>query len=57
MLINTHPYAAMSYVQAHSLPETPADLDRHRLIAFSSGARARIPVPDINWHLEVGTDD
>ncbi len=57
MVINTHPYAAISYVQTHGLPETPADLDRHRLIAFGSGVRARPPVPDINWLLEVGTDD
>ncbi|MEQ8369742.1 MAG: LysR family transcriptional regulator [Alphaproteobacteria bacterium] len=49
---SNHIYAAPSYVERHGKPETPEDLDNHKLIAF--GTASKPPVPDINWLLKLG---
>jgi len=55
MTLRYHVFAAPSYLQAHGMPMTPADLDHHRLIIF--GDDARMPVPSLNWLLDVGVQD
>ena len=52
MTLRYHVFAAPSYLQAHGMPMTPADLDHHRLIIF--GEDARMPVPSLNWLLDAG---
>ncbi len=49
-----HVFAAPGYLQAHGMPRTAADLDRHRLVVF--GEDARMPVPNLNWLLEAGIE-
>lgn len=51
--LRSHVYASRDYLKAHGKPETPEDLDRHRLIVY--GQDARPPFPDINWLLTAGT--
>ncbi len=50
--LRSHCYASRDYLKAHGKPETPEDLDRHRLIVY--GQDARPPFPDINWLLTAG---
>lgn len=52
MTLRYHVFAAPAYLQAHGMPLTPEDLDNHRLIIF--GDDARMPVPSLNWLLDVG---
>ena len=51
LTVNTHLYAAPSYVAAHGLPKSTADLENHRLIVY--GDAVRPPYPRINWVLDV----
>jgi len=53
-LMNTHyhVFAGPGYLKKYGMPKKLADLDEHRLVVF--GEDARMPVPDINWLLEVG---
>ena len=39
-------WASEDYVKAHGAPETPADLDRHKLIMFGD---RKPPVSNVNW--------
>lgn len=55
MTVNTHIYAAPTYLDRHGVPETLDDLDRHRLIAY--GQDPAIPVASLNWVLTAGKDD
>ncbi|MFN0043734.1 MAG: LysR family transcriptional regulator [Alphaproteobacteria bacterium] len=48
----SHVYATREYVKTHGKPETPEDLDKHRLIIY--GQDARPPFPDVNWLLTAG---
>lgn len=50
--LRSHVYASRDYLKAHGKPESPEDLDRHRLIVY--GQDARPPFPDINWLLMAG---
>jgi DNA-binding transcriptional LysR family regulator len=43
-------YAAQSYLNAHGVPEVPADLDRHELIGWDP-AHADFPIP--RWLAEI----
>ncbi|NKD78020.1 LysR family transcriptional regulator [Haematospirillum sp. H1815] len=54
-LINLHynVYAAPEYLQKHGTPNTPADLDNHRLITYGDDSKA--PVDNMNWLLSAGT--
>jgi DNA-binding transcriptional LysR family regulator len=51
--IRSHAYASREYLKAHGKPETPEDLDSHRLIIY--GQDARPPFADLNWLLTAGT--
>jgi DNA-binding transcriptional LysR family regulator len=53
---HTHVYAAPDYVEAYGAPESPEDLDRHRLIVYGDGAMPP-PVPSLNWVLTAGRED
>jgi|TARA_R100000501_G_scaffold17919_1_gene34836 DNA-binding transcriptional LysR family regulator len=44
--------ASPAYLQEMGIPDTAADLDRHRLIGF--GEPAPGPIRGVNWSLEVG---
>ena len=50
--VRTHIYASKSYIDENGAPETPEDLDRHRLIIY--GHDAPPPVTSVNWLLDAG---
>jgi len=52
MNMHYHVFAGPGYLKKHGMPKKLVDLDEHRLVVF--GEDARMPVPDINWLLEVG---
>mgnify|MGYP000235143778 CR=1 FL=1 len=52
MSMHYHVYASPEYLHAHGIPQTPADLDKHKLIAF--GDESQAPVARLNWILEAG---
>ena len=56
MTVHTHLYAAQEYLDSAPPLETPADLDRHRLIAYGTEAMPP-PVPSLNWVLVAGKDE
>ncbi|MBA4118853.1 MAG: hypothetical protein C0514_08185 [Candidatus Puniceispirillum sp.] len=44
-------YASKGYLEKHGKPESPEDLDKHQLVAYSIyGNRP----DDLNWHLHIG---
>ena len=45
--VHHHIYASPSYIAAHGLPNSVADLDQHPLIIY--GEESLPPTPDINW--------
>lgn len=47
-----HLYAAPEYIERNGLPQTVDDLDRHALVVY--GEDVRLPVPNINWLLDIG---
>ena len=47
-----HLYASPDYLNIHGRPETPEELDDHRLITY--GYLSSSPIRDINWVLEIG---
>jgi DNA-binding transcriptional LysR family regulator len=47
-------FGSASYIQKHGAPQTPADLDRHKIIIY--GEDTRPPVPNINWLLGLGAE-
>ena len=55
MTVNTHIYAAPSYLERHGTPTSLDDLDEHRLISY--GNDPAIPVPSLNWVLGAGKED
>lgn len=40
-------FASNEYLRAHGVPQTPVDLDKHRLIGF--GDDGRLPFAEVNW--------
>ena len=54
LTVHMHIYAAPNYIKRAGMPNSPADLDRHKLIVY--GDDMRPPVPDVNWLLRVGCD-
>jgi DNA-binding transcriptional LysR family regulator len=55
MTVHTHIYASDRYLSARGMPQHPADLDRHSLIAY--GQQWQPPVPSLNWILSAGRDE
>jgi DNA-binding transcriptional LysR family regulator len=55
MTVHTHLYGAPTYLDRYGLPERPADLDKHRLIAY--GENTTPPVPTLNWILLAGIEE
>lgn len=45
-------YASNDYLRLHGIPKTPADLKRHKLLAFDASAGGSLPFPQINWLYE-----
>ncbi|MBK8908683.1 MAG: LysR family transcriptional regulator [Rhodospirillales bacterium] len=54
MSMQYHVFAAPSYLAKHGTPRSASDLIAHRLVVF--GDDARIPVPNVNWLLNVGPE-
>ncbi len=50
--IGYHIYASPDYLAEYGIPQTPEDLDHHRLVVY--GEDAKPPVSDLNWLLTVG---
>lgn len=48
--MNNSVYAANDYLRAHGVPQTVAELSKHRLIAY--GEEGRLPFPEVNWLLK-----
>ena len=53
MSIHYHVFASREYLDAHGVPQSPADLDNHEIIVYGDDVPA--PVANINWLLEAGT--
>jgi DNA-binding transcriptional LysR family regulator len=51
--VPSHVYAAPEYIKKHGMPQTPEDLDEHRLIVY--GEDVRPPVQNANWLLDAGS--
>ena len=56
MTAHTHLYASPAYLEGAPPLQQPADLDRHRLIAYGTEATPP-PVPSLNWVLHAGRED
>jgi DNA-binding transcriptional LysR family regulator len=56
MTAHTHLYAAPVYLEGAPPLREPADLDRHRLIAYGTDATPP-PVPSVNWVLVAGREE
>lgn len=52
--IRSQIWASADYAKRHGLPDSPEDLDNHKLVLFGD---RKPPVPDINWLAEVGRKD
>ncbi len=52
LTVHSHIYAAPDYLAEYGTPQTPEDLDRHRLIVY--GQDAPPPVSSINWLIDAG---
>lgn len=52
--VHMHVWASAEYLKRHGQPRSPADLDRHRLLAFGGDIPSFLK--DINWHLNAGRD-
>jgi DNA-binding transcriptional LysR family regulator len=56
MTAHTHLYASPAYLEGAPPLREPADLDRHRLIAYGNEATPP-PVPSVNWVLFAGREE
>ncbi len=52
LTVHNHLYASVDYVTRHGAPQTPQDLDQHRLIVYGEEAPAHFN--NINWLLKFG---
>ena len=52
LTVHINIYASPRYIKKHGMPNSPKDLDDHRLIVY--GEDVRPPVPDVNWLLRLG---
>ena len=52
--VGTSLYASPTYLEAHGTPETPEDLDKHRIIAYGDIAS---PMDKMSFAQRVGRDD
>jgi DNA-binding transcriptional LysR family regulator len=50
--VQVHIYGAPDYIKKFGMPQSPEDLDKHRIIVYGEDARA--PVANINWLIEAG---
>ncbi len=54
MTVHTHIYGSKSYFDRYGKPETPEELDHHRLITY--GDETQPPVGSLNWITTAGRD-
>lgn len=52
MNVHFHVYASPAYLERHGEPQTPQDLDQHRLVIY--GANAPALLADVNWLMSIG---
>jgi len=54
MIVDQHMYASEEYLARKGMPESLEDLDRHSFVGY--GPRSLAPIPNLNWHLDVGLE-
>ncbi len=54
LALSTHIYGSRQYLDAHGVPKSAKDLNKHNLIVY--GHDVPPPVPTVNWLLDVGAD-
>ena len=54
LALHTHIYGSQQYLDANGVPDTPEDLDNHKLVVY--GDDLPLPAPSVNWLLDVGAD-
>ncbi|UCH73001.1 MAG: LysR family transcriptional regulator [Rhodospirillales bacterium] len=54
LTVHSHIYGAPQYLTEFGSPDTPQDLDGHRLIVY--GEDAPVPVSSINWLIDAGLE-
>jgi DNA-binding transcriptional LysR family regulator len=52
MRVHAHLFAARTYLEENGPPETPEDLEKHRVIIFGEDA-TRLPASSVNWLLDL----
>lgn len=55
MTVHTHIYGSKAYLERHGQPSSPADLDRHRLVAY--GEDPNLSTQPLNWILYAGLEE
>lgn len=55
MTVHTHIYAAQSYLERYGVPSSVADLDHHRLVAYSDDPN--LAAQPLNWILFAGREE
>jgi len=54
MIVDQHLYASESYMARKGAPEHVDELDRHDFVGY--GPRNLAPIPNLNWHLDLGLE-
>ncbi len=54
LALTTHIYGSRQYLDKNGVPQSPADLDGHKLVVF--GDDQPMPAPALNWLLDVGAN-
>ncbi|MBL4537945.1 MAG: LysR family transcriptional regulator [Oceanicaulis sp.] len=52
MVVDQHLYASEAYLERKGAPLSYDDLDRHDFVGY--GPRNLAPIPNLNWHLDLG---
>ena len=51
MKVHVHLLSTREYLDAHGTPQTPEDLDQHKIVIF--GEEGRLPAISVNWLLDL----
>lgn len=51
MKVHVHLFSTKEYLEANGTPQSPEDLDQHKIVIF--GEEARLPATSVNWLLEL----
>jgi DNA-binding transcriptional LysR family regulator len=53
--VNVHLYASDTYLEKHGAPQTTADLDHHRIVAYRNPEAVQLA--SLDWAIHVGRED